>query len=76
MESYTLVAWLPGTENVALRTSSDRVGYWNPDVGFVEQFGAFIEAAVYKYGYRKLPEEAVTLGELPAIVEKLNENNR
>jgi len=73
MEKYQVVAWLPGTQNVAVVAPDGQVGYVNALQGpfFVPQFPTFIDAAVVKYGYRRIKPVSVSLQGVVALVQQL-----
>lgn len=74
MDKYQVVAWLPGSNHVAVIAPDGRVGYVDANDGqFVEQFPQFIDAAVVKYGYQRIKPVAVSLPGIVELVRKLEQ---
>lgn len=71
MDTYEILAWLPGTDRFVAKDATGRVGCLRSDGGFAPAFARFFEAAVEKYGYVPLPPEKKTAAALPELERQL-----
>jgi hypothetical protein len=74
-ELYTVLAWLPGTENFAVQADSGEIGYVEASTDTAEfrpMFPQFVDAAVHKYGYKRINPVKVSLAGMAHVAKQLN----
>ena len=61
MELYTVIAYLPTSENALVRNQNQEPGFWRPRRGFQAVTESIVKSALAKYGY--IPVKPATLAE-------------
>lgn len=69
--NYTILAYLPGDKKLAALDSKGQVGWIDDTLRFHPMFSTFVDAAVHKYGYKRISPQVVSQEQLPALLATL-----
>lgn len=77
METYTVMAWLPGTSNMCAKDRNGEIGWLDAETGeFHVMFPLFYDAATLKYGYHVLTPQVVTAEQAKALLPELQAKHK